>query len=158
MSTFQVNTTRDTAAVDFRSGKDAAGHVSLRSAIMAANAKGGSNTIKLRPGMFTLTIRGANEVASATGDLDVAGNLSSGSLSISNSTIAGNQAIGGDGGQGGEGGFAQGASQSVGVLPNHSRVVQADYLRILFLGSRLNKEPSSWELERWTKSLCSRRP
>ena len=75
MSTFQVNTTLDTVAVDLRTGKDATGHISLRSAIMAANARGGSNTIKLRPEMFTLTIPGANEDASATGDLDVSGNL-----------------------------------------------------------------------------------
>ena len=75
MSTFQVNTTLDTVAVDLRTGKDATGHVSLRSAIMAANAHGGSNTIKLRSGTYTLTIAGANEDASATGDLDIASNL-----------------------------------------------------------------------------------
>jgi hypothetical protein len=40
LSTFRVNTTLDTVAVDFRNGKDATGHVSLRSAIMAADAKG----------------------------------------------------------------------------------------------------------------------
>src|SRR5262245_28673665 len=56
MSTFQVNTTLDTAAVKLRTGKDAAGHISLRSAIMAADASGGSNTIKLRSGTFKLTI------------------------------------------------------------------------------------------------------
>ena len=47
MSTFQVNTTLDTLAVNLRTGKDSSGHISLRSAIMAADAKGGSNTIKL---------------------------------------------------------------------------------------------------------------
>src|SRR3982751_2774381 len=47
MSTFQVNTTLDTVSVDLRTGRDATGHISLRSAIMAADAKGGSNTIKL---------------------------------------------------------------------------------------------------------------
>src|SRR5262245_36911739 len=66
MSTFQINTTRDTVAVDLRTGKDATGHISLRSAIMAADAKGGSNTIKLRSGIFQLTIAGANEDASAS--------------------------------------------------------------------------------------------
>ena len=75
MSTFQVNTTLDTVAVDLRTGKDATGHISLRSAIMAADASGGSNTIKLRNGTYTLTIAGANEDASATGDLDITGNL-----------------------------------------------------------------------------------
>jgi hypothetical protein len=53
MSTFQVNTTLDTAAVNLRTGKDATGHISLRSAIMAANARGGSNTIKLRNGTYS---------------------------------------------------------------------------------------------------------
>src|SRR5262249_21623694 len=47
LSTFRVNTTLDTVAVDLRTGKDASGHISLRSAIMAADAKGGSNTISL---------------------------------------------------------------------------------------------------------------
>src|SRR5262249_5989699 len=75
MSTFRVNTLLDTIAVDLRTGKDASGHISLRSAIMAANAKGGSNTIKLRGGTFPLTIAGANEDASAAGDLDITGNV-----------------------------------------------------------------------------------
>src|SRR5437868_1707958 len=48
LSTFTVNTTLDTVAVNLRNGKDASGHISLRSAIMAADAHGGSNTIKLR--------------------------------------------------------------------------------------------------------------
>ena len=42
LSTFHVNTTLDTVAVNLRTGKDAAGHISLRSAIMAADAKGGA--------------------------------------------------------------------------------------------------------------------
>ena len=75
MSTFQVNTTLDTVAVDLRTGKDATGHISLRSAIMAADARGGSNTINLPSGTYTLTIAGANEDASATGDLDITSNL-----------------------------------------------------------------------------------
>ena len=62
-------------AVNLKTGKDATGHISLRSAIMAADAKGGSNTINLPGGTFKLTIAGANEDASATGDLDITGNL-----------------------------------------------------------------------------------
>ena len=58
LSTFQVNTTLDTVAVDLRTGKDATGHISLRSAIMAADASGGSSTIKLGKGTYTLTIAG----------------------------------------------------------------------------------------------------
>ena len=42
---------------------------------MAADARGGSNTIKLPSGTYTLTIAGANEDASATGDLDITSNL-----------------------------------------------------------------------------------
>ena len=56
LSTFRVNTTLDTVAVNFQKGKDATGHISLRSAIMAADAKGGSNKIILPAGTFTLTI------------------------------------------------------------------------------------------------------
>ena len=39
LSTFKVNTTLDTVAVSLKTGKDASGHISLRSAIMAADAK-----------------------------------------------------------------------------------------------------------------------
>src|SRR6516162_5801277 len=75
LSTFKVNTTSDTVAVNFKNGKDATGHISLRSAIMAADARGGNNTITLPSGTFLLTIPGAGEDAGATGDLDITGNL-----------------------------------------------------------------------------------
>ena len=75
LSTFRVNTTLDTVAVNFKTGKDASGHISLRSAIMAADAKGGSNKIIVPAGTFTLTIPGAGEDTDATGDLDINGNL-----------------------------------------------------------------------------------
>ena len=75
MSTFRVNTTLDTVAADLRTGKDATGHISLRSAIEAANMRGGNNTIIVPGGTFTLTIAGANEDNAATGDLDISGNL-----------------------------------------------------------------------------------
>jgi hypothetical protein len=91
MSTFRVNTTLDTVAVDLRTGKDATGHISLRSAIMAANARGGSNTIKLRSGTYTLTIAGANEDASATGDLDIASNLTIKGAGSRSTVIDGNE-------------------------------------------------------------------
>ena len=44
LSTFKVNTTSDTVAVNLKTGKDATGHISLRSAIQAANAKPNSET------------------------------------------------------------------------------------------------------------------
>ncbi len=75
MSTFQVNTKLDTVAANLHTGRDATGHISLRSAIMAANAHGGSDTIKLRTGTFTLTIAGAGENVAHTGDLDITSNL-----------------------------------------------------------------------------------
>src|SRR5262249_13404074 len=74
-STFRVNTTLDTVAVDLNSGKDATGHISLRSAVQAANEHGGSNTIILPGGTFTMTVAGPGEDAAATGDLDITGNL-----------------------------------------------------------------------------------
>ena len=39
LSTFRVNTPLDSVAVNLKNGKDATGHISLRSAIQAANAK-----------------------------------------------------------------------------------------------------------------------
>ena len=63
LSTFRVNTTLDTVAVNLKNGKDSTGHISLRSAIMAADTHKGSNTIIVPAGTFTLTIPGANEDA-----------------------------------------------------------------------------------------------
>jgi len=74
-STFRVNTTLDTVAVNLKTGQDASGHISLRSAIMAANANPNSDTIDLPTGTFTLTFPGGNEDSDATGDLDIRGNL-----------------------------------------------------------------------------------
>ena len=70
-STFHVNSLLDTVAVNLKTGKDASGHVSLRSAIEAANAKSSADTIILPAGTVTLTIAGADENNAATGDLDV---------------------------------------------------------------------------------------
>ena len=75
LSTFRVNTTLDTVAVNLQNGKDSSGHISLRSAIMAADASKGSSTIIVPAGSFTLSIPGANEDASATGDLDLKGKI-----------------------------------------------------------------------------------
>ncbi len=75
LSTFNVNTLSDTIAVNLKTGKDASGHISLRSAIMAANAHPGSDTIILPAGTFTLTIPGRDENNDATGDLDIQSNL-----------------------------------------------------------------------------------
>ncbi len=75
LSTFKVNTTLDTVAVSLKTGKDASGHISLRSAIMAADARPNADTIIVPAGTFTLTLAGAGENNDATGDLDITGNL-----------------------------------------------------------------------------------
>ena len=121
LTTFNVNSTSDTVAVDFHNGKDASGQISLRSAIMAADSQGGSSTINLPSGTFALKRGGANEDAGATGDLDLKGNITikgasapstvidggsldrvidihSGKVTISNLTIQGGRAVGGSGG------------------------------------------------------------
>ena len=90
LSTFKVNTMLDTVAVNLHNGKDATGHISLRSAIQAADAKGGSNNIILPSGTFTLTIAGAGEDASATGDLDINDNLTIKGKSSASTIIDGN--------------------------------------------------------------------
>ena len=56
LSTFKVNTLLDTVAVNFKTGKDASGHISLRSAIEAANSRPNSDTILLPSGTIRLTI------------------------------------------------------------------------------------------------------
>src|SRR5947209_6906675 len=73
---FTVNSTADTTAANLFTGTDATGHVTLRSALQAANAaQNGGNTITLPAGTYNLTRAGANEDAAATGDLDVFNNV-----------------------------------------------------------------------------------
>jgi hypothetical protein len=74
-STFRVNTLLDTVAVDLKSGKDASGHITLRSAIQAANARPNADTIVVPQGTITLTIAGPGEDNAATGDLDLRSNV-----------------------------------------------------------------------------------
>src|SRR5271170_5415184 len=90
LSTFKVNTLLDTVAVDLKTGKDASGHISLRSAIQAANSKPNGDTIILPSGTIKLTIAGAGEDKSATGDLDVNGNLTIRGKGAGSSVIDGN--------------------------------------------------------------------
>ncbi len=75
LSTFRVNTLLDTVAVNLKTGQDASGHISLRSAIMAANAKPDPDTIILPAGTFTLTIPEAGDDDDSTGDLDIDTNV-----------------------------------------------------------------------------------
>src|SRR5580700_7327053 len=90
LSTFKVNTTLDTVAVSLKTGKDASGHISLRSAIMAADARPNADTIILPAGTFKLTIAGAGEDNDATGDLDINGNLTIKGKSSAATIIDGN--------------------------------------------------------------------
>ncbi|MDB5310122.1 MAG: Flagellar hook-length control protein FliK [Gemmataceae bacterium] len=58
-ATFTVNTLADTVAVNLTTGQDAFGHVSLRSALQAANASPGGNTINLSlAGTYSITLPG----------------------------------------------------------------------------------------------------
>ena len=87
---FSVNTVLDTVAVNLQNGKDSAGHISLRSAIMAANAHPGSDTIKLSAGTFRLTIAGPGEDAAATGDLDIRNSVTIQGKNTSSTIVDGN--------------------------------------------------------------------
>ena len=90
LSTFKVNTLLDTVAVNLKTGKDASGHISLRSAIEAANSRPNSDTILLPNGTIKLTIAGANEDNAATGDLDIKGNVTIKGKRASSTIIDGN--------------------------------------------------------------------
>lgn len=72
-ASFTVNTTADTVDANPGNGicADADGNCSLRAAVMEANALGGSNTVTVPVGTYTLSIGGRGEDAAATGDLDV---------------------------------------------------------------------------------------
>ena len=90
LSTFKVNTLLDTVAVNLKTGKDASGHISLRSAIEAANSRPNSDTILLPNGTIKLTIAGANEDNAATGDLDIKGNVTIKGKRASTTIVDGN--------------------------------------------------------------------
>ncbi len=130
LSTFHVNTTLDTVAVNLKTGTDASGHVSLRSAIMAADAKGGSNKIILPAGDFTLTIPAASGDGNASGDLDIDANVSIQGRGATQTIIDGNnldRVIAVDGGN----------VTITGVTIQHGRVV-GDGGGILNDGGRLS--------------------
>ena len=90
LSTFKVNTLLDTVAVNLKTGKDASGHISLRSAIEAANSRPNSDTIVLPNGTIKLTIVGPNEDNAATGDLDIKGSVTIKGKRASSTIIDGN--------------------------------------------------------------------
>ena len=71
LATFRVNTTLDSVVANLKTGRDAAGDISLRSAIQAANAKPNADTIIVPAGTYNLTLPGANDDNAASGDLDI---------------------------------------------------------------------------------------
>jgi hypothetical protein len=89
-TTFKVNTLLDTVAVNLKTGKDASGHISLRSAIMAADANPNSDTINLPAGLITLTIAPSGTDGSSSGDLDISGNVTIKGSSSGQTIINGN--------------------------------------------------------------------
>jgi len=95
LSTFNVNTFADTVAVNPKtSPKDSSGHISLRSAIMAADANPTtSNTIILPAGTFNLTIAPTGNDGPSSGDLDI---LVDNKLTIQGSTKGGQSIINGN--------------------------------------------------------------
>ena len=90
LSTFRVNTTLDTVAVNLSTGKDASGHISLRSAIMASNASSNKDRIILPTGTFPLTILRPGEDDDDTGDLNIKHSLTILGKGASRTIIDGN--------------------------------------------------------------------
>ena len=75
--TFIVNSTLDETDATPGDGacESASGTCTLRAAIQEANALTGADVIKLKAGLYMLTIAGASEDACATGDLDIQDDL-----------------------------------------------------------------------------------
>ena len=76
-ATFTVNSTIDDVDADPGDGLCATtgGLCTLRSAIQEANVLAGADNIKLKAGLYMLTITGASENVGATGDLDITDDL-----------------------------------------------------------------------------------
>ena len=99
-ATFRVNTLLDTMAVNLRNGRDSTGHISLLSAIMAANARGGNNTIIVPGGTIAaadfaidgnLTIKGKSAASTIISGFNIANTrgfeILGGKVTISKLTI-----------------------------------------------------------------------
>jgi hypothetical protein len=84
---FTVNTFDDTVEANHDgSGLDAAGNVSLRSAIMATNDLGGDNTILLSAGTYTLTIAPVSSGGDEGGHLNIGRGLTNNNVTINGAT------------------------------------------------------------------------
>lgn len=91
-ATFTVNNAADGVDVNPGDGICATvgGFCTLRAAIMEANALAGADTITLPAGVYTLTIAGADEDASTTGDLDIIQDLTINGAGSATTIIDGN--------------------------------------------------------------------
>ncbi len=78
LTLFAVDDFNDTVDANPGDGvaEDVWGNTTLRAAIMEANALAGDDMIMLGAATYSFTLGGASEDGAATGDLDVAGNLS----------------------------------------------------------------------------------
>jgi hypothetical protein len=86
-SVFTVNTFDDTVeATRDGSGLDASGNISLRSAIMATNDLGGTNTIDLSAGTYTLTISPTQDGSDEGGHLNIGKGLTANNVTINGAT------------------------------------------------------------------------
>jgi hypothetical protein len=84
---FTVNTFDDTVEANRDgSGLDAAGNTSLRSAVMATNDLGGSNTIVLSAGTYNLTIAPVQGGGDEGGHLNIGRGFSNNNLTITGAT------------------------------------------------------------------------
>ncbi len=92
-ATFTVNTTVDSVDVAPGDGvcADGNGACSLRAAVQETNALAGDDVIILPAGVYGLTIGGASEDASASGDLDIAGNLTINGAGVDAAILDGGQ-------------------------------------------------------------------
>src|SRR5690348_6790304 len=80
---FHVTTLADTVELARDgSGRDALGNISLRSALMATNDTGGSNTISLPAGTYLLTIAPNGTNDDASGDLNIGRGLVQNNVTI----------------------------------------------------------------------------
>lgn len=94
LATFTVDTTADTVDDDPGDGvaEDDDGNTSLRAAIMEANALGGSHTIILPAGTYTLNASAVLEDFAASGDLDIRVDITIDGAGSGTTTIDGNGA------------------------------------------------------------------
>jgi hypothetical protein len=91
LSNFNVNTLADTVAVNLKTGQDSTGHISLRSAIVAADASHGTSTINVPAGTFTLTMTASGAANGTSGDLVISSSMTINGKGAGSTIINGNE-------------------------------------------------------------------